>query len=47
MSWLKEAFTPDPDEVDQVTGLFTSKRGLIAISVLLVAIVVGSVLAFI
>lgn len=47
MSWLKEAFTPDPEELDQVTGLFTSKRGLIAIGVLVLAIIAGAVLAFI
>lgn len=47
MSWIKDAFTPDPDEVDQVKGLFTSTRGLIAIGLLACALVAGIVLAFI
>lgn len=44
MGSLKDSFTPDPDEVDQVVGFFTSRNGLIAIGFVAVMIVVGIIM---
>lgn len=47
MGWMKDQITPDPDDIDKVVGVFTTKRGVALLAVIALVLLAGVVLTVI